>query len=109
MKKVTIYAKHFKGKDKDFTKTFARTEQGSVIECHFTKKADAELTVSGLDWPVNMIIDESDYFIDTSKTYTDRNGEVKHKDILVIKSWQSITQGEFKNRTLDDIDAERAN
>lgn len=110
MKKVTVYEKHFKAKDgsKEFTKTFARTEQGSVVECHFTKNAGAELTVSKLNWPVVILLDGDDYFIDSSKTYTTKDGEVKNKDILVIKSWDSISQGEFKKRTLDDIDAERA-
>ena len=109
MNQISIYSKKFKGgKDgKGFSKLFARTEAGSVVECHLCKDADAELTLAKLNWPVNCILGEDDYFIDT-KSYVAKDGSKKDKDVLVIKSWQSISQGEFKKRTLDDIDAERA-
>lgn len=109
MDKITIYAKHFKGgKDgKGFQKLFAKTEAGSVIECQLSKQADAELTLAKLEWPVIALVEAKDYFI-KGKSYTTKDGESKSKDVLVIKEWNSLTQGEFKQHTLSDIDAERA-
>ena len=108
MNKLSIYAKSFKAKDgKSFTKLFARTEAGSVIECQMSKTAEAELTLSKLNWPVIALVEEGDYFI-KDKAYTAKDGSSKTKEILVIKAWNSLSQGEFRNKTLSDIDAERA-
>ena len=38
----------------------------------------------------------------------EKDGSSKTKEILVIKAWNSLSQGEFRNKTLSDIDAERA-
>lgn len=108
MNKLSIYAKSFKVKDgKAFTKLFARTEAGSVIECNLSKTAEAELTLAKLNWPVIALVEEGDYFI-KEKGYTSKDGSPKTKEILVIKAWNSLSQGEFRNKTLSDIDAERA-
>jgi hypothetical protein len=109
MNKLSIYEKKFKGgKDgKGFKKTFARTEAGSVLECQMSETAKAELVLAKLEWPVIALVDEGDYFI-KDKAYTAKDGSSKTKEILVIKAWNSLSQGEFRNKTLSDIDAERA-
>lgn len=107
MESILIYSKSFKTKNGETFAKLRASVQGFVFDIQLSRLADAKLTVEKLNWPVELILDDGDYFV-KNKTYTTASGESKTKEVIVVRDFQEAKQGEFVKKTLSDLVAEQA-
>lgn len=66
------------------------------------KPAISAALANGFKYPLLLTIDDKDYFTKFAH-YTKKDGTKGTKTKVVLLSFQEVDQGEFKNRTLDEV------
>lgn len=107
MESILVYSKSFKTKNGGTFVKLKASVQGYVFDIQLSKLADAKLTAEKLNWPVELVLDDGDYFV-KNKAYTTASGESKTKEVIVVRDFQEAKQGEFAKKTLSDLVAEQA-
>ena len=73
----------------------------AVIETKFKETIKSAIT-AGLDYPLLLTLEDKDYFVKMKK-FTRKDGTEGQKPVIVIRNAQEITQGEFENKSLDEV------
>lgn len=107
MENIFVYSKTFRSKNGSVFSKLKGSTRGFAFDINLSKDADKKLSEKGLSFPIELTLEDKDYFI-KRKSYTSRDGEEKIKDIIVIKDFQEAKQGGFTTKTLSDLVAERA-
>ena len=81
--------------------SYRRKNFDAIIENKFKPQIQSALA-SGLDYPLVLNLAEEDYFVKTKK-YTRTDGTEGQKPVIVIGNAQSIEQGAFDTKSLDDV------
>ena len=103
---IKLYVKSIK-KDKTTYEIYKAIVNDKHIDCCIVKelepKLKADMYNKGLTMPLIINLQEDDYFL-TAKKYKDKlTNKVKYNNKIVITNYQSISQGEFVKRTLNDL------
>lgn len=73
----------------------------AILENQFKPQIQSALA-SGLEYPLELELADNDYFIKTKK-YTRADGTNGQKPVIVIGNVQSIAQGQFDTKSLDEV------
>lgn len=103
METLTLYQRKITNTKNNaiFYKTFA-VNNGITFEIIVTQKANALLQKSGVEYPMNVSVDTSDYFM-KMKHYIRSDGTKGKKWVLVLLNVHDVTHVEFKKVTLEDV------
>lgn len=92
-----------KGDGTTFPKYFM-TDKANVfnITTELTNDAKAQITASGLNFPLEVTLNDDDYFPKV-ENYENANGIKLKKDIIVILSFTKIAKAELPKKTIADL------
>lgn len=74
----------------------------AVLSHEFRDKLTKEMITKELKYPVILELDDKDYFL-KPKSYTKSDGTKGSKTRITILNCKSVKQGEFENKTLDQL------
>lgn len=104
---ILLYQQHINDKkhnitfDKDKVSYRGKTFD-AILSKAFRSNLSANMATAGLHYPLSLDLDDKDYFTKLVQ-YTRNDGTVGTKAQVVILNARSITQGEFDNKSLDEV------
>ena len=100
--KLILFKKTIKKEDgKQFDNYFVKTEDNETFTVRLTNDAKNEIIRSGLQFPLEVVLDDDNYFFTVEK-YTSPEGIKLEKDVAVIQSFTSIAKADIKSETFRD-------
>lgn len=99
--KVSIYEKSVTSGSKKFAILKCKTDK-QTYDCMLGLDLRKKIDSMGLVYPVDLTLNEGDYFIKKVQYVT--NGEKKFKYRVVIVNAHEIAQGKFQGVTFKDIE-----
>lgn len=104
MVEIKVYSKKFKKSDGNkFSKNFAITPNGNVIECNLTNDCKDKMIKDKQVTPVVIRLEDSDYFMKKA-TYTKNDGTKGTKDIIVVLDYHGIEPYDMPRTSLEEVD-----
>ena len=92
-----------KGDGTTFPKYFMTDKANDFsISTELTNDAKAQITASGLNFPLEVTLNDDDYFPKT-ESYDNANGVRLKKDVIVITSFTKIAKAELPKKTIADL------
>lgn len=81
---------------------FAMNSNGDSINVGLTDSAKTEILKSGIQFPLEITLDENDYFI-TTQSYVNNDGIRLKSYKCVITSFTAIAKADIKKKTITDV------
>lgn len=102
-----LYQRTVVKKDKTKYTALKASFEDVTFDAYLTKAANEKLTAltitKNITFPMMLTVSDSMYFTKPKK-FTNSNGEVKYKDLLIIKDFVSVEQAEFRKKaSLHDL------